>query len=747
MIADIYSEYKELGLQVIPIEWKDGEVAYHPKGWGEDVEVKLHAKHNGLMIRTAGKYGCLDFDLKNTDNKDIFVKWVEIITNTMPDILQKVFVEETRNKGYHVWLDYHGLPKKTQLAQGTTGQEVIAMYSNGPLVYTYPTPGYSEFYNSMADLQPLTDDEYQHLVSTSQYFNEYHPTYDPNTKAVSYPEGYEKLLLGFDTLLPDEVWQQILADIGLVVCHEQPRDKPFIAYRRKDSSSLAIGAKVYNKGKRLLLFTASMPDFPNWHTKDEYPIWSLPPSFVLFYKYNRDWPATIEVINQIIDSADIDIYREFDVRQHSGYPVHVFPLSIQKSIREVCEARSLSIDFVCTSALWTISSMAGTRYHSDFNGDAKNILYCLLVAPVSVGKTPAFRVTCESPLQKCYAESDKQFELMTADWNEKKAAALADKKQFTEKKPRRFIPIAVDGTTEGYISKSMQQRLGLGVYQDEAETIFNAGSFKSNNDSISFFTQAFGGGRITQIRADEDKERVVPNLNINLLMGTQPSRLKNIFTEDRLASGFPSRFLIVQAPYKLLNEEVDPFADSKQMCQDWIDKLTYLYNEGMKFNSGSENDCKIHMSDAAKALYRAYYRAILQEANTRIKNKVEGFIIGTEAKMSAYLPRLIQVLAIMHNPVAPIIDEEIVKHGWDLYRFYSASTVKCICDLYGEIETGLPKELDLLYQGLPETFDAKTAAETCIRLNLKERRFETAYRRKDFAALFVKREHGIYTKK
>lgn len=121
--------------------------------------------------------------------------------------------------------------------------------------------------------------------------------------------------------------------------------------------------------------------------------------------------------------------------------------------------------------------------------------------------------------------------------------------------------------------------------------------------------------------------------------------------------------------------------------------------------------------------------------------------MGTEAKMSAYLPRLMQVVAIMHNPAEPVITEQIVQYGWDLYTYYSQSTLKIISSLYNEIETGLPKDLELLYQTLPEEFSRKEAAEICTRLNLTERRFDNSVRSKQFGSLFIKTEHGRYRKK
>ena len=427
------------------------------------------------------------------------------------------------------------------------------------------------------------------------------------------------------------------------------------------------------------------------------------------------------------------------------YPFEIFPDKIRESIFEVSRELSLNPIFLATAGLWTCSSLAGNAYQSEFN--TKNILFCLMIAPVSVGKTPAFKAMCEQPLSDTLQREDAEYKAQLAEWNEEKAAAMSEKKQFTKPKPRRFHPFAVDGTTEGYIALCQDQPNGMGVYHDEAETILNAGAHKSNNDSISFFTQAFSGGRYTQIRADREKERVVQNLNINLLMGTQPSRLTNIFTMDKIESGFASRFLMVESDYIQLNVNSDPFARSRQMCAEWYNLVLTLYDTN-KHCSQSETPTQINIiiTEEAKQLYRKYYQLGLSEANNRITSRIDQYIIGAEAKMSAYLPRLTQLIAIINNPKTPIVDEYTVELGYRLYRYHAQSTVKILRSLHKTVETGLPLELDNLYSALPKEFTYKDAKEICAKINLPDDKFKSSIRRKDFSKLFVKLSHGKYKK-
>jgi hypothetical protein len=736
MIKEIYNDYKSLGLTIIPIEWdvKKKQPVSH-RNWATETDFDLYSKHNGLMIKTENNFGAIDFDLKNTKNKNLFKQWMDIITNDNPDILNKVFIEETRNQGYHVWIKYNNLPKKMALADADDGSEVIALYCNGPLVYTYPTPGYTEFYQSMLDVQDLNDDDFNYLLSISQYFNEYKPAYDPTKKAINYPKGYENELIDYDKNISDDAFDTILNDIGIESIPDfrySNKDK-FHAYKRKGSTSNAISAKVYYQSRRVLLFSASLHNFPNWHNKHEYPVWSLSPSFILFYHLKRSWE---------------NVFEHIGIKKQSGlsFPFDIFPQAVKESIFEVAKERSMSPEFLATAGIWAVSSLAGASYESEI-GSAKNILYCFLIAPMSVGKSPAQEVMAQNPMKRILEQSDRMYATDLKLWEGRKAKAQIDKKPFFESRPKRFIPIVKDGTIEGYISLCMDQKTGIGIYIDEAEDILNAGAYKSNNNTISFLTQAFGGGRFVQSRANRENERIVKNLNINLLMGTQTERIQNIFPMDRITSGFASRFLMCESDYKLLNIEADPFSRSREICQDWTDILSQVYNNAKRYNETENEPVKINLTNEAKETYRIIYKADLVAANQRIENRVEGYILGTHAKMSNYMGRLTQIVAILNNPSNPIITKEIVILSQKLYKYYSETTLKIISRLHTSNETGLPEKLENLYNALPDQFNRKEAAEICKKINLSERKFDSSMRTKDFSSLFVKISQGVYQKR
>ncbi len=174
MLKHIYNEYLELGLRAIPFQWdiENNVPKYQKEGWSNpETNFELLPTDNALQIVTGNGWAALDFDLKNTSDKTIFEQWMQMVNADAPDLLGKLFIERTRSNGYHVFLRYDKLPKKMNLAQSQDGREVIALYCNGPLIYTYPTPNYVEVHQSMNDVELLTDNEYNYLIGVSQYRN------------------------------------------------------------------------------------------------------------------------------------------------------------------------------------------------------------------------------------------------------------------------------------------------------------------------------------------------------------------------------------------------------------------------------------------------------------------------------------------------------------------------------------------------------------------------------------------------
>jgi hypothetical protein len=346
--------------------------------------VKEIGRANGIALKLFPPFGAFDFDLKNTSNKSVFDDWFKIVNATNDSVLRKVCIEETRNKGYHVYFKYPNVSHKIAIANSPTGAEVISVYTGGLLSYCSPTPGYKMFHNSWEDIEELTQDEFDLLVSISATFNEYdnkEDTKEHGFAPVEYPIDYESTCLSFDYNITDDAFEQMLNEMTLFRNKEYRYNKKdkHIAYKRKDSAA-QYSAKVYFNSRKVLLFTTSIPDYPSWADKKgaSDKSWVLTPSRIIYYKNKRDWVKTIEEIQMICDSIGIELNQKPIEQQplvvdRMQFPYDIFP----DYVSEFIKCHNIQHEYIAGFMLSALSTAVGnTCYLEALQGYyVKPILY------------------------------------------------------------------------------------------------------------------------------------------------------------------------------------------------------------------------------------------------------------------------------------------------------------------------------------------------------------------------------------
>ena len=114
----VFTELFALGLNPIPVIWDKEKrvVTDYPKHETDidkdtgrpqlkDIERWLNngfKNFNGIALKLYPPFGMFDFDLKNTDNKDVFNGWLNAVKAADESILSKVCNETTKSEGFHV---------------------------------------------------------------------------------------------------------------------------------------------------------------------------------------------------------------------------------------------------------------------------------------------------------------------------------------------------------------------------------------------------------------------------------------------------------------------------------------------------------------------------------------------------------------------------------------------------------------------------------------------------------------------
>jgi hypothetical protein len=754
MNISIFHELVSLGLKPFPIKWdaaiKDASSLLIQHGtiseenWNSatiDQWLETIKSANGIALKLFPPFGMIDFDTKNEDEGHVsFNKWFNIIDAECPEVLRKVCIESTRNKGYHVYIKYPKLTHKISLANSESGREIIAVYTGGLVSYCSPTPGYEMFHNSFDDIEELTDDEFELFTSAGILFNKYEDNKNGDFVPIEYPTAYETACLMFDKNIPDEAFEQLLNEMTLYKVNDyrySKKDK-FTAYLRKGSKA-KYSAKVYYSTKKLLLFTSSMPQYPSWMTRVSTSdhSWVLTPSRILYYKNNRDWISTIEEIQMIADSLGIEIIHnpveEYTIpKERTSFPYDIFPESIQQYI----SAHKIQNEYIAGCMLSALSTAIGnTCYLEALDGyRLKTNLYIAIVAHAGGGKSPAMKIAFNY-LQKLDNESYNTYQQKLAAYAEELAAMDKKDKKYPAKPILNQLLIN-DATIETVINVLQYNTKGCGLVADELAGFMKRMSKYSDGDDTQKWLEMWDSSPVMQQRITAETRRL-SDYSIGILGGIQPGVIDILSKNDNQYNGFYHRFLFVY-----------PEADAKPnfesvFCPDQIKgKVIDLFNRIMIFRQNEQKD-KYTLSEEALAIYKRWHDNKNLYYNRALDDNSKGII----AKYQAYCLRfalIIQCLDDLDKRTA-VIHQSAIERAIRLTEYFLGNMLKSLRLLNPETPIdGLKKPYDTIYNELPPVFTTKLALEIASKYRIQSAALKMWIGREK--ALFEKKERGTYEK-
>lgn len=296
-------ELSTVGIYGFPITRSaDGKIT-HPNTYTDyknaPTDYKLHeliregVNSNGIAV-VAGfnNLCCVDFDLKNTSDKGIFERWKSLIS---PETLDKCFIESTRSKGFHVFFfcpefQYDALP-----AASEDGRAVIEFFcKQNKIIYTYPTPGYTEVNISLFDIGVLTIAEATNLLKAAELFNCFKGKTEKHTTGIGrkleYPTDKISLFEDFDLRVnPLDILTLFCKKTGWTIEYK-PRRKEYELWHPATSST-ARSAVYFEKTNRLICFSESQHLFPSWMQFDESKPtpYIVTPTHILYRLFDNDF--------------------------------------------------------------------------------------------------------------------------------------------------------------------------------------------------------------------------------------------------------------------------------------------------------------------------------------------------------------------------------------------------------------------------------------------------------------------------
>jgi hypothetical protein len=179
----IWEQYKASGLHVLPISmppkipaipegtsWKPDAKNYHPERW----------RFNGSGAIACGTYSgnieVIDFDTKHT-TRDLMTEYFDEGGEELNDIFCKKLVAQTTiSGGYHFIYRCEKIEGNQKLAISADGKKaLIETRGKGGYFVVAPTDGYNIFQGDITNIQTITPEERDFLITTARKLTEYFP--------------------------------------------------------------------------------------------------------------------------------------------------------------------------------------------------------------------------------------------------------------------------------------------------------------------------------------------------------------------------------------------------------------------------------------------------------------------------------------------------------------------------------------------------------------------------------------------
>lgn len=754
MQLDQFVDLLRAGLHPIPIQWNEAtkqatEYPEHSIVTPNTTESELlglwadrFSKCNGLAVKLFPPFFMVDFDMKNTNDKTIYDKWLNAVCSQMEDFTSKVCIERTRNGGYHVYCKYSGIRQKQTLAKSDTGAEVISNYTGGLLSFCHPTPGYEIISGSLSELEELTEDEFDVMNTISLSFNAYTQEYDYSKHIVTtYPIEYETMALHFDRFCNDWAFEEMLNDIGLFEIKGQRRrekDK-HLKYLRKGSTA-DYSAKVYYAGKKLLLFTSSIPDFPSFHSRvDEHDhSWVLTPTLIAYYGCKGNWLCAIDRIKDLAERHGIQLesYKPIESvflpADRLRFPMDIFPIELSNYI---AAHRNIQHEYMGAFMLAAVASTIGNsvKLRAGDNWDLSPVLYMVVVAPPGASKTPAmskaFRYlrAIDDIRRKAFGDALKEYEQLNRIWEDGK------KKGEEPEKPNCEQIIIEDSTIEMVVKILTNNKEGCCVYADELSGFINRMNRYEKSDEVQKWLSIWSCQTLLLQRITRE-DNYIKDPFCCIAGGIQPGVLEILSKDQNGQNGFFHRFLFCY-PDPQPKPEWERVRIAERVIQDY--DLVFSELMSLRFNQRRV----IEMTAEAEAVLARWYNAKCAKYNKAYDDNIKGII----AKYQEYCLRFALLIEIMNNPAAPVVEASSMEKATRLTEYFLGNIHKAMQILAPETPVDkLPAHYKKLYNALPALFTLQTAQKAAEEVGVKVGTLKSFLSRNK--ALFTIIDRGSYEK-
>ena len=396
------------------------------------------------------------------------------------------------------------------------------------------------------------------------------------------------------------------------------------------------------------------------------------------------------------------IRMEAEHTEDTGFPLDVFPQSVQSIILDMAKYENYKIEFIATSMLSAVSAALGGTYRIRIKGDwqSNGALYVILVGRPGLGKTPPLEAAYR-PIRKHDYALFKAYEAEMEAW---KAAGENGRKPVLKR------TIISDFTPESLLLTHNNNPRSVVILVDEIMGMFNSANRYTNGQLIEQLLTAWSGGALDVTRVSNTIPVHIEHPCINIIGGTQTKRVHELLRKGFEENGLPDRILFVLPKSSRMSEWVNRDDDGEKMSatatrwENILDKVLAL-----DYDTEAEERIPhvLSMDREAKEYFFSWWNSKVERIN-KIEDDAE--VDSREMKHPAHVARLALLMQVLRHASGEshlqFVDMVSVKAAIRLNDYFENSYVRIRSFVANDTCEDPPK---VLLSMLPDTFDTKTA--------------------------------------
>ena len=233
------------------------------------------------------------------------------------------------------------------------------------------------------------------------------------------------------------------------------------------------------------------------------------------------------------------IRMEAEHTEDTGFPLDVFPQTVQSVILDMDRYENYKTEFIATAMLSAVSAALGDTYRIRIKGEWQSnaALYIILVGRPGLGKTPPLEAAYR-PIRKHDYSLFKAYEAELEAW---KAAG-----ESGEKKPRAAgVPSCPTSPPESLLLTHNNNPRSVVILVDEIMGMFNSANRYTNGQLIEQLLTAWSGGALDVTRVSNTIPVHIEQPCINIIGTTQTKRVHELLTKGFEENGLLDRILFV----------------------------------------------------------------------------------------------------------------------------------------------------------------------------------------------------------